>query len=234
MDLSTHLVQPGVDHLRGARSGFRRVGASSAAGGALAVAVVLLCAFSLLIKHNTLFWWWAAFVAFWGWRKAALRLIAAMSLWGLSFAHYIPAGLDAIIERVLLYSSWHGRYGLQIVLSRGLMAVLLYLAMMALPLMLRSRGLSTILMAQLSAFFVLTHGYAPNLAAGFIVIAMVLNWRWGMVISLAAFPGMWHELALPSNYAVMNLVWVAATCLFVILMAREVRRASLDRGIQSA
>jgi hypothetical protein len=198
----------------------------------VAVALVFLCVVSILIKHNTLFWWWAAFVGFWGWRKAAIRLIGALSLWGLSFAPYLPEGIDPIIEQVLLYSSWHGRYGLQLVLPRGLTAVALYVAMVVLPLMLRSNGLPTIMLAQLSAFFVLTHGYAPPLAAGFVVLVVAINWRWGIAVTLAALPGMWHELALPSNYAVMNLVWIAAAAMFVTLMWRE-RLARSDDGQRS-
>lgn len=129
------------------------------------VLIWLLCLASLLIKHVLVFQIWALFVALWGWRKATLRMMAAMAVFALSFAPYLPDAAPRIITRVLLYSSWTGRYGLGLALPTSLVALICYTVLIVLPIVLRRRGhgVDTILSASFLGFATLSYGMTEQL-----------------------------------------------------------------------
>lgn len=175
--------------------------------------MLVVCAFalgSLLIKHNTVFLWFALFVWLWGYRRALLRMAGVVALWLLSFTPYLPDGAERIVQRVLLYSSWSGQYGLQLVLSKPVNAALFVAVMLLLPLATRRLPLTRAVFVQACAYFIFAHGMGGNQFVILLTLAPLAGATWTLFAILAALPVL-HPAAQVWIYQWrMNGVWLVA------------------------
>lgn len=169
-----------------------------------------LAAVSLALKQTTVFLWLALFVGLWGVRKGFLRMLVPASLWCLSFAPYLPDGLNRIVERVILYNSWSGSYGLQLILPKSTNSILFFAVMVGLPVLLRKRSTESILFAETAAFFVFAHGMGMNLFTVAIVLSAALAPAWCILFTAASLPTLWLPGFLVVGQAGMNTVWLVS------------------------
>lgn len=189
------------------------------------VAVWTLCVLSIMVKHVVVFQVWALFVALWGWRRATLRMVAALAIFAISFAPYLPDGYARIIERVLLYSSWTGRYGLGFILPESVNAILLYGVLLLLPVVgIRLRyTLDEILSLSFLGFPVFTHGMTQKLLIPTLAWLSIKPGTAWFVITLGAALTMILPAALWG--ASMGIAWIASIVAFVlILRAAQLRK----------
>lgn len=138
-----------------------------------------LATLALLVKHIVVFPVLALFVGQWGRGRGSARFIASLALFGLSFAPYLPAGADRIVQRVLLYSSWQEVYGLGLLLPPGTLALFFYGGMMALCF--RSQPYEPVhrLWRVLLGQFVLIYGFSTPM------LPLLLTWA-------ALIPDAWY------------------------------------------
>ncbi|MFN8378355.1 MAG: hypothetical protein U0452_06740, partial [Anaerolineae bacterium] len=183
-----------------------------------ALAIWALCVLSIMVKHVAVFQVWALFVALWGWRKATLRMVAALALFTLSFAPYLPDGYARIVDRVLLYSSWTGRFGLGLVLPESINAVLLYGVLLLIPIVGVRLKFTTDEIMSLSflGFPVFTHGmnqklFIPTLA--WLSISPKAAW---FVVTIGAALTMVLPAALWGIS--MSIAWIACIVAFMTVL----------------
>ncbi len=71
----------------------------------------LLCTGALLIKHLIVFQVWTLLLILLPRRHALLAFGGALLVWLLSFAFFLPAGVEGILANVFAYNGWVGVYG---------------------------------------------------------------------------------------------------------------------------
>jgi hypothetical protein len=141
---------------------------------------------ALLIKHLTLPLTWCLYL--YGarrWQRAVLWMVAALALFALSFAPYLPNGVYRIVTRVLLYHGVGPVYGLG-------SPVLFYAALVLLPLVARRFRLDVIdgLLFTALGQMVFIYGIAFNYFTPTLALAMIRPTTWGMLLTLVLSMGL--------------------------------------------
>lgn len=187
-----------------------------------ALTLCALCLISLLAKHITVFFWFALFVNLWGYRRALLRMVGIGALWLLSFTPFLnPDSAVLIIQRVFLYSSWGGEYGLQTVLPKTLNAALFFVVMLLLPTLTRKRSPVTAVVVSVLAFFVFTYGLSPAQFPILLTIVALLNPLIALLLNVVTLPILYAQGVGWAGYY-KNVVW--ASTVFALILVLRFRR----------
>lgn len=185
----------------------------------------------LIVKHVTLPLTWALFVYRTTPKRAALWLVAALALFALTFTPYLPAGLDDIVRRVLLYHSWGG-YGFG-------SPVLFYAAIAVAPFAARRLGLDLIDGLVLCAVVqvVTTYGMGSNNIYPLMALGFIRPSRW--LVPLCAvyvlLVNPWHPLEMAQPINTNNALWLVCLAWLAVMVSSRVRLPSAkDFGVQLA
>lgn len=164
-----------------------------------------LGALALLIKHITLPLVWALYVIKTDKPlRSALWMIAALALFAVSFAPYLPDGLNGIVSRVLLYRTPGQSYGFG-------SSALFYAAIVILPFVARALKLDIV---DTLTFVVLGQLlFMPFASSNYFVLALgigLLRPRWwlvplGVVMLLLFSP--WTSLETVRAFSGCNALW---------------------------
>ncbi|NNJ08872.1 hypothetical protein EKD04_000865 [Chloroflexales bacterium ZM16-3] len=179
-------------------------------------AILLLGVLALLIKHNTLFTVWMIFIYLTPTRRQAeILLVAALSLFALSFGPYLNAGANGIFSNVIAYDSQNSLYGLSILLPGYLSRPIFYLVMAALPLLARYQLRMPLTQAvELSVVVLL--GLIYGIGEQYFILPVIIGsirrtglyWLYTCAATIFLL-GSEHNLAIPHVPSLWNTVWLA-------------------------
>lgn len=149
------------------------------------------------------------------------RIVVPVALWGLSFAPYLPEGLDRIVERVFLYGSWHGQYGFQLVLPKSLNALLFVAVMLLVPIFMRRRGMKAVMIAAVLCYFVFAHGMGYNQFVMAIALLSALAPAAALFMSIACFPLFLQSGMVWVYQARMNGAWFVSVTALIFYAGKD-------------
>jgi hypothetical protein len=173
---------------------------------------------AILIKHNTLFLVWALWVSRVGPKRAAWWTVAAVALFALSFAPFLPTGLDGIVSNVLRYGGV-GSWGLSNFIPRGVVYALMLTVMIGLPIVIRLSDVRAVGLAALMWLITI-----PGIGLQYFALAYPFLGLWGVFLGLTV-----ASMFILSMYTADISIWLLCCALALkLIISRKRPVATVD------
>ena len=195
--------------------------------------VLLLMVAAVVIKHNSIIVVWALLAAFFGYKRAILGCLLAVSALLLTLLPYLPYAESAILSNVLFYAGVDYGFGLGAVLPRSITLGLMGLGLLLIPRVFRRQGWVSIAVASILVWYV-SGSFAMQYMTYILIFGALLprfrKW-WiavGILVSLQEFARMVEQSSPLVSIKALELVILWGIFAFWLIYLVNMRRAKFS------